>query len=116
MRPAHTTHDGDTVFALATGGYIGERPAGFDTVANVAVEMVAEAIRNGSGTPPPFTTCRASALSPVWPARMAEPPRLPRYEVDAGGVRTSYYVAGEIGAQPVVLLTACRPRPTASGS
>lgn len=47
MRPAHTTHDGDTVFALATGSYSGERPAGFDTVANVAVEMVAEAIRNG---------------------------------------------------------------------
>ncbi len=47
MRPAHTTHDGDTVFALATGAYTGEQPAGFDTVANIAVEMVAEAIRNG---------------------------------------------------------------------
>jgi L-aminopeptidase/D-esterase-like protein len=47
MRPAHTTHDGDTVFALATGSYDGDRPAGFDVVANVAVEVVAEAIRNG---------------------------------------------------------------------
>jgi L-aminopeptidase/D-esterase-like protein len=47
LRPAHTTHDGDTVFALATGSYAGEREVGLDLVANVAVEMVAEAIRNG---------------------------------------------------------------------
>jgi L-aminopeptidase/D-esterase-like protein len=47
LRPAHTSHDGDTVFALATGNYEGEREAGFDLVANVAVEMVAAAIRNG---------------------------------------------------------------------
>jgi L-aminopeptidase/D-esterase-like protein len=43
IRPVHTTHDGDTAFALATGGV----DADFDLVANVAVEMVAEAIRNG---------------------------------------------------------------------
>lgn len=36
---------------------------------------------------------------------MAEPlPRLPRAEVDAAGVRTSYYVAGEAGAPSIVLL------------
>jgi L-aminopeptidase/D-esterase-like protein len=44
IRPAHTTHDGDTVFALATGRV---DAAPFDLVANVAVEVVAEAIRNG---------------------------------------------------------------------
>jgi len=43
IRPVHTTHDGDTAFALATG----QVDASFDLVANVAVEMVAEAIRNG---------------------------------------------------------------------
>lgn len=43
IRPAHTTHDGDTAFALATG----KIEASFDLVANVAVEIVAEAIRNG---------------------------------------------------------------------
>jgi len=43
IRPAHTTHDGDTVFALATGRV---EPAPFDLLANVAVEVVAEAIRN----------------------------------------------------------------------
>ncbi|GAB4274278.1 MAG: P1 family peptidase [Candidatus Promineifilaceae bacterium] len=42
IRPIHTTHDGDTAFALATG----KIDAGFDIVANIAVEMVAEAIRN----------------------------------------------------------------------
>jgi len=42
VRPAHTTHDGDTSFALASGGV--EAP--FDLVANAAAEMVAEAIRN----------------------------------------------------------------------
>jgi L-aminopeptidase/D-esterase-like protein len=43
IRPAHTTHDGDTVFALATGA---SEEGSFDLVANVAVEVVAEAIRN----------------------------------------------------------------------
>lgn len=43
IRPAHTTHDGDTVFALATGRL---DVAPFDLIANVAVEVVAEAIRN----------------------------------------------------------------------
>jgi L-aminopeptidase/D-esterase-like protein len=43
IRPVHTTHDGDTTFALATGQVAGN----FDLVASAAVEMVAEAIRNG---------------------------------------------------------------------
>ena len=43
IRPVHTTHDGDTAFALATG----QVRAAFDTVANIAVPLVAEAIRNG---------------------------------------------------------------------
>jgi len=44
VRPIHTTHDGDTVFALATG----QLPeAHYDLVANMAVEVTAEAIRNG---------------------------------------------------------------------
>lgn len=42
VRPAHTTHDGDTAFALAAGRV--EAP--FDLVASAAVELVAEAIRN----------------------------------------------------------------------
>jgi L-aminopeptidase/D-esterase-like protein len=42
VRPAHTTHDGDTAFALAAGRV--EAP--FDVVANAAVEVVAEAIRD----------------------------------------------------------------------
>ncbi len=42
IRPVHTTHDGDTAFALATN----QVEANFDLVANVAVEVVAEAIRN----------------------------------------------------------------------
>jgi L-aminopeptidase/D-esterase-like protein len=42
VRPAHTTHDGDTAFALASG--LVEAP--FDLVANVAAEVVAEAIRD----------------------------------------------------------------------
>ena len=42
IRPVHTTHDGDTVFALATG----QAEAPLDLVANMAVETVAEAIRN----------------------------------------------------------------------
>ncbi len=42
VRPAHTTHDGDTSYALATNRVEAE----FDLVANIAVEMVAEAIRN----------------------------------------------------------------------
>lgn len=43
VRPVHTTHDGDITFALGSGRVV----ASFDLVANVAVEMVAEAIRNG---------------------------------------------------------------------
>ncbi|MBK8901598.1 MAG: P1 family peptidase [Anaerolineaceae bacterium] len=43
IRPVHTTHDGDTAYALATS----QVEASFDLVANLAVEMVAEAIRNG---------------------------------------------------------------------
>jgi L-aminopeptidase/D-esterase-like protein len=42
IRPAHTSHDGDTAYALATN----QVEADFDLVANIAVEMVAEAIRN----------------------------------------------------------------------
>lgn len=42
IRPVHTTHDGDTAFALATG----QVEASFDVVANTAVDIVAEAIRN----------------------------------------------------------------------
>ena len=42
VRPAHTTHDGDTAYALATNRVATE----FDLVANIAVEMVAQAIRN----------------------------------------------------------------------
>jgi L-aminopeptidase/D-esterase-like protein len=42
VRPVHTTHDGDAVFALATG----EVEASLDLVAGAAVEAVAEAIRN----------------------------------------------------------------------
>lgn len=42
IRPVHSTHDGDITFALATNRV----DAGFDFVANVSVEMVAEAIRN----------------------------------------------------------------------
>jgi L-aminopeptidase/D-esterase-like protein len=42
IRPAHTTHDGDTAFALATGAV--EAP--FDLVANVAVEIVSRTIQN----------------------------------------------------------------------
>jgi L-aminopeptidase/D-esterase-like protein len=41
VRPAHTTHDGDTAYALATNRV----QANFDLVANMAVDMVAEAIR-----------------------------------------------------------------------
>ncbi len=42
IRPVHTSHDGDTTYALATGSV----EANFDLVANAAVEVVAEAIRN----------------------------------------------------------------------
>lgn len=42
IRPVHTSHDGDTAYALSTGMV----EANFDLVANAAVEMVAEAIRN----------------------------------------------------------------------
>lgn len=43
IRPVHTTHDGDTAYALATS----QVDAPFDLVANLAVEMVAAAIRKG---------------------------------------------------------------------
>lgn len=42
IRPVHTTHDGDTAFALSTG----QVEANFDLVANTAVHVTAEAIRN----------------------------------------------------------------------
>lgn len=42
VRPAHLSHEGDTAFALASGLVA----ADFDLVANMAVEMAAEAIRN----------------------------------------------------------------------
>jgi len=42
IRPSHTTHEGDTAFTLATNRV----EAKFDDVANIAVELVAEAIRN----------------------------------------------------------------------
>ncbi|MFQ5578622.1 MAG: P1 family peptidase, partial [Anaerolineae bacterium] len=42
VRPAHMTHEGDTAFALATDAVV----APFELVANAAVEVVAEAIRN----------------------------------------------------------------------
>lgn len=44
IRPAHTTHDGDTAFALATRQVEGD----YELVANATVEMVAEAIRNAA--------------------------------------------------------------------
>lgn len=53
IRPAHTTHDGDTLFALSTGqdgpvlgGSAGAAARPFDLVCNMAEVMVAEAIRN----------------------------------------------------------------------
>lgn len=42
IRPVHTSHDGDTAFALATG----QVDAPYDAVANIAVEMVTDAIRS----------------------------------------------------------------------
>lgn len=42
IHPVHTTHDGDTAFAVATN----KVEANFDLVANTAVTMTAEAIRN----------------------------------------------------------------------
>ncbi len=42
VRPAHTTHDGDVSFALATG----QVDAPIDMLGNAAVDLVAEAIRN----------------------------------------------------------------------
>lgn len=42
IHPVHTTHDGDTAFAVATN----QVDANFDLVANTAVVMTAEAIRN----------------------------------------------------------------------
>ena len=43
IRPVHTMHDGDTVFALSTGNVTSES---FDSIANSAVHCVEEAIRN----------------------------------------------------------------------
>lgn len=43
IRPIHTTHDGDAAFAVSAGAV----QASFDWVANMAAEMVAQAIRNG---------------------------------------------------------------------
>ncbi|HIP73669.1 MAG TPA: peptidase S58 family protein, partial [Anaerolineae bacterium] len=43
IRPSHTTHDGDTAFALASG----QVEVSFDLVANAGTAVVAEAIRNG---------------------------------------------------------------------
>ena len=43
IRPVHTMHDGDTVFALSTGDVTG---VPFDVVASAAVHTTAEAIRN----------------------------------------------------------------------
>lgn len=43
IRPAHTRHDGDTAFALATG----QVETDSTLVANMVVEAVGEAIRNG---------------------------------------------------------------------
>lgn len=40
--PAHTTYDGDTAYALASG----RQSASFDLVAALAVECVGESIRN----------------------------------------------------------------------
>ena len=42
IRPVHTTHDGDTAYTLATS----QVDAPFDKIANIAVQVVAEAIRN----------------------------------------------------------------------
>lgn len=42
IHPVHTTHDGDTAFALSTGRV----EANFDLVGNLGVTAVAEAIRN----------------------------------------------------------------------
>jgi L-aminopeptidase/D-esterase-like protein len=53
IRPVHTTHDGDTAFGVATN----QVEANFDLVANVAVEMTVQAIRNAvsqAGSVGPF--------------------------------------------------------------
>jgi L-aminopeptidase/D-esterase-like protein len=43
IQPIHTSHDGDTVFALSTG----KIEADYDLVGTMAVAAVAEAVRNG---------------------------------------------------------------------
>ncbi len=43
INPAHTMHDGDTIFSLATGAI----PANVSVIGAFAAEMVAQAIRNG---------------------------------------------------------------------
>lgn len=42
IRPAHSTHDGDTVYAVSTG----QVEAHLETVANMSAELLARAIRN----------------------------------------------------------------------
>ena len=44
IRPIHTSHDGDSAYAVATG----EIEASYDWVANLSAELVARAIRNGA--------------------------------------------------------------------
>lgn len=46
IKPAHTSHDGDCVFGLATG----TQDASLDLVAEIAAEVTAEAIRDGVRT------------------------------------------------------------------
>jgi L-aminopeptidase/D-esterase-like protein len=43
VRPSHTMHDGDTIFALATG----DIPANASVIGAYAAEVMAQAIRNG---------------------------------------------------------------------
>ena len=44
IRPIHTSHDGDSAYAVGTG----EIEAPYDWVANISAELVAQAIRNGA--------------------------------------------------------------------
>lgn len=60
IRPAHTIHDGDTAFALATG----EIDAPYNLIANMAVEVTAQAIRNAVLHAPSLNGVRGLALIP----------------------------------------------------
>lgn len=60
IRPIHTSHDGDTAFALATGAV----DAPFDWVANIAADLVAEAIRNAARHAHSVGACRGLAGKP----------------------------------------------------